>query len=107
MQVLVIASPRIGAKIEEWEQQASAACAGFAVVLAAHGLGLGAMWKSVPFTRGTGLTDLLGLTPDEQLLGWVNVGTPAGVPPPRPEADPATYAHVLRHTTPVTYQPAQ
>jgi len=91
MQIAIVSSPLVGAKIEEWEQVASASCTGFAIVLAAHALGFGAMWKSVPFTRGLGLTNILGLADHEQLLGWVNVGTASGAPAPRPAADPAAY----------------
>ncbi|HYQ30235.1 MAG TPA: nitroreductase, partial [Polyangiaceae bacterium] len=63
--VVLIASPKPG-KIEKWEQLATAACAGYAVVLAAHALGIGAVWKSVPFTRGKGLTELFGLSASEE-----------------------------------------
>jgi len=46
-------------------------------VLAATGLGYGAVWKSAP-VLGTGpVRDLFACTPDETLLGWVNIGTPA------------------------------
>ena len=63
--IAVIASPKPG-KIERWEQHATAACTGYAIVLAAHALGVGAVWKSVPFTRGQALTELLGLTDAEK-----------------------------------------
>lgn len=86
-QVLLIASPRVGHKIAAWEQQATAACTGYAIALAAHALGLGAIWKNAPFDRGEALSALLGLAPHERLLGWINVGTIAGMralpePPP-------------------------
>ena len=78
--IAVVAAPR-PAKVERWEQVASAACCGYAIVLAAHALGLGAMWKSVPFRTGPLLVDVLDMEPDDELMGWVLVGTPA---------DPAT-----------------
>jgi nitroreductase len=86
-QVLLVASPRVGHKIAQWEQQATAACTGYAIALAAHALGLGAIWKNAPFDRGEALCSLLGLAPHERLLGWINVGTIAGMralpePPP-------------------------
>ncbi len=74
--VAVVATPR-PAKVERWEQVASAACTGFGLVLAAHALGFGAMWKSVPFRSGPLLVDMFDLEPDDELLGWVLVGTPA------------------------------
>lgn len=86
-QVLLIASPHVGHKIAEWEQLATAACTGYAIALAAHALGLGAVWKNAPFDRGAALCSLLGLAPHERLLGWINVGTIVGMralpePPP-------------------------
>lgn len=78
--VVLVASPKPG-KIEIWEQNATAACAGYALVLAAHALGVGAVWKSVPFTKGPALTEALGLSETEEMLGWVHLGTEA-----RPDA---------------------
>lgn len=82
--IALIASPR-NDKIERWEQHATAACAGYAIVLAAHALGVGANWKSVPFTRGEALTRVLGLAADEQLFGWIHLGR-AGDMAPAPRA---------------------
>lgn len=73
-QVLLIASPRVGHKIAEWEQLTSAGCTGYAIALAAHALGLGAIWKNAPFDRAAALTERLGLGPHERLLGWINIG---------------------------------
>ncbi len=86
--IAVVAAPR-PAKVERWEQVASAACTGFAIVVAAHALGFGAMWKSVPFRTGPLLADMFDLEPDDELLGWVLVGTPADPEATvgRPEAD--------------------
>ena len=74
--VAVVATPK-PAKVERWEQVVSAACAGYAIVLAAHGLGLGAMWKSVPFRTGPKIRSLFDLGADDELLGWILLGTPA------------------------------
>jgi nitroreductase len=72
--VVLIYSPKPG-KIDLWEQSAAAACAGYAIVLAAHALGVGAVWKSVPFTKGRALTETLGLAENEEMLGWIHLGT--------------------------------
>jgi nitroreductase len=74
--IVLIASPKPG-KIEHWEQSATASCAGYAIVLAAHALGIGAAWKSVPFTRARALTESLGLSADEEMLGFIHLGTVA------------------------------
>ena len=51
---LIAVAARIdtAAKVPAWEQIASASCAGYAIALAAHQLGLGAMWKSAPVHEG-------------------------------------------------------
>lgn len=72
--IAIIASPRAG-KVETWEQHITAACAGYAIVLAAHAQGVGAVWKSVPFTRGAALSALFGLAETEELFGWIHLGT--------------------------------
>ena len=76
-QVVLVASPDPSSNVEVWEQVASASCTGYAVVLAATGLGYGAVWKSAPVLDTGPVRDLFDCGPDEVLLGWVNVGTPA------------------------------
>lgn len=71
--VAVAARITVG-KIPVWEQVASASCAGYALTLAAHQLGLGAMWKSSPFHDGVALREVLDLTDHDVFLGWVNLG---------------------------------
>lgn len=83
--VALIASPR-SEKIERWEQLATAACAGYAVVLAAYALGIGANWKSVPFTRGAALARVLGLADGEEMFGWIHLGRASEEVAPAPRA---------------------
>jgi len=85
--VALIASPRPGAKVPVWEQEASAACTGFALVLAAEALGFGAVWKSAPVHEGRALAELLALSPGERFLGWVNLGTNTRETKPRAPVD--------------------
>ncbi len=75
--VVLIASPDPTSNVEIWEQVASASCTGYAMVLAATGLGYGAVWKSAGVLGTTPVRALFDLTVNESLLGWVNVGTPA------------------------------
>jgi nitroreductase len=95
--IAVVARVDAGAKIPVWEQVASASCAGYAIALAAHQLGLGAMWKSTPFQSGPLLREVLDMSEDDQFLGWVNVGRiPAARPDaPRAEVDLTDIARVL------------
>jgi nitroreductase len=75
MCVAVVASPTDGHKVPEWEQVASASCTGYAMALAAHAIGLGAVWKSAPFVDAPPLRECFGVTGSERLLGWVNLGS--------------------------------
>ncbi len=103
--IAIIASPKPG-KIETWEQVATASCTGYAIVLAAHALDIGAVWKSVPFTRGKGLTELFSLHATEEVLGWVHLGTPMkALPEPRRPFDVSTVTTVLDGGTPRPFHP--
>lgn len=93
--VVVIAAQQAGGKAEPWEQSATAACAGFAVVLAANALGVGAVWKSSPFMRGRALVHVLGLGPDESALGWINLGRELAPAEARRAPDVSALATVL------------
>lgn len=104
--IAVIASPKPG-KIELWEQQATAACTGYAIILAAHALGVGAVWKSVPFTRGRALAELFSLAEGEQMLGWIHLGTVAdAAPATRPTLDLGAVAIQIDGSAAAPYRPA-
>jgi nitroreductase len=75
--VVLVASPDPHSNVPVWEQVASAACTGYAMVLAATGLGYGAVWKSAAVLESDPVRALFALGAHEQLLGWVNVGSPA------------------------------
>jgi nitroreductase len=74
--VVLIASPDPGSNVPVWEQVASASCTGYAMVLAAAALGLGAVWKSAAVLEAEPVRTLFSLNEHEKLLGWVNLGTP-------------------------------
>jgi len=74
--VVLIASPHPESNVPVWEQVASASCTGYAIVLAAVALGFGAVWKSAAVLDTEPVRSLFGLSEEERLLGWVNIGTP-------------------------------
>jgi nitroreductase len=85
MIVVVVSSPRPHPKIQTWEQRASAVCAAHGIVLAAHALGFGAMWRSGWYGNARKVRAHLGLADGEHVTAWIYLGTPAGPPPaPRP-----------------------
>lgn len=73
--IMVISSPDRGSNVELWEQEASAACAGYAMVLAATQMGLGAQWKSAPVLGTVAIAECFALTQGERPLGWINLGS--------------------------------
>ena len=89
--IVLVARTVAGHKIPEIEQVLSAAAAGMNVLNAIHALGFGAKW----ITGGNCYDDQFkrdfGLEPNDQLLGFIQVGTPAANvnPPNRP--DPAQF----------------
>jgi nitroreductase len=91
--VVLISSPKDDGKTPEWEQVASAATTGYAMLLAAEALGLASGWKSAHHLDGDSLKDLLNLGPRETVMGWINLGhmpdkVAAGIGlKPRPEVD--------------------
>lgn len=77
--IAVIASPDPGSNVPVWEQVASASCTGYALVLGATALGYGAVWKSASVLDSAPVRRFFVLGVYEQLLGWVNVGSPAAL----------------------------
>ncbi|HEV2372198.1 MAG TPA: nitroreductase [Streptosporangiaceae bacterium] len=94
--VSIICAPRDVPKVPPWEQLASAVAMAHNLALLLHDRGWGAMWRTGEPSRSAAVRDLLGVGPDEQLLGWLYVGTPAAVPAAeRPALDIAEKVSVL------------
>ena len=86
--VVVAAKLRRGHKIPEIEQIASAAAAAQTIVLAAPALGYGAVWRTGAPAYDPGMKVALGLAADDEIIGFIYIGTNAGGSSsfPRPEA---------------------
>lgn len=85
----VVFVPRQSPKIPEWEMFLSGGMAAMNLMVAANALGYGtnliSNWYSdVPEGRA-----LLGLAPQERVVGFVHIGTLASPAPERPRPDPA------------------
>jgi nitroreductase len=105
--LLVALAARIREKrgVPPWEQIASAACTGYVMTLAAHELGLGAIWKTSPFLDGKEIRKVLDLTKGDAPLGWVNLGRHVKPARSRPDIDLAPIVRVLgTDGTPRPYQ---
>jgi nitroreductase len=86
--VAVAAKVRKGHKIPEIEQIASASAAAQTIMLAAPALGYGAVWKTGAPAYDPAVKTALGLAEDDDIIGFLYIGTRAGgsSPIPRPEA---------------------
>jgi nitroreductase len=86
--VVVAAKVRKGHKIPEIEQIASASAAAQTIMLAAPALGYGAVWKTGAPAYDPAVKTALGLTEDDDIIGFLYIGTRIGgsSPIPRPAA---------------------
>ena len=88
--VIVVVAGHVhkGHKIPAIEQLASAAAAAQTIMIAAPALGYGAMWKTGAPAYDPGVKAALGLDPDDEIVGFMYIGTRAGgsSPAARPAA---------------------
>lgn len=91
MVLVVIARVLPHPKIPESEQVLAVACAAHGVLLAAHAQGLGAVWRTGEFAYDPYVAQQLGLADNEQVLGFIYVGTPDGNQRTPPELDPRDF----------------
>ncbi len=82
--LIVVVAARIqkGHKIPESEQFASTAAAAQNIMLAAHAQGYGAMWKTGAPAYDAGVKLALGLTSEDEIVGFLYLGTRVGGPSP-------------------------
>jgi nitroreductase len=85
--IAVVATVIEGHKIPAIEQVLSGAAAAMNILNAAHALGFGAKWVTGANCYDAGFRAAFGLEPNQQLLGFIHIGTP-GAPTEtlRPEA---------------------
>lgn len=81
--VAVVATPVAGHKVPVVEQLLSGGAVCFALLLAAQGMGFGAQWLTGWAAYDREILAGLGLAPEEQLLGFIHIGTPQGEAPER------------------------
>lgn len=91
--IAVSARLRDNPKVPHIEQVLSAGAAVMNLLNAFHALGFGAVWLTGPSAYDPAVAAALGLHSDEQLLGFVYVGTIGSVVPTAPER-PAPTAFV-------------
>ena len=76
--IVVIACLQDHPKVPQHEQLLAAGCAAHGLLLAAHGLGLGAMWRTGALTEDPLVTSGLGLASNERIIGFIYLGNVEG-----------------------------
>jgi nitroreductase len=87
--IVVAAQLKPSDKIPEVEQIISAGAAAQNIMLAAHALGFGAMWRTGAPAYDASIKQALGLSVNDTIIGFIYIGTRVGgsSPLPRPEPD--------------------
>lgn len=85
--IVVSASIRDNPKVPPIEQIVATGAAAQNMMLAAHALGFGAMWRTGPNAYDSELKQALGLSREDVLIGFLYIGTPASRPPVRETGD--------------------
>lgn len=95
MVITVVAKTQQHVKVPVLEQQIAAGCATMAMQQAAFAMGLGAVWRTGDFAFDRHVHQALGLTHDDQIVGFLYVGTPAVKAPIKPMKDGCLFARWL------------
>ena len=88
----VVSAPASHPKVPLWEQQLSSAAVCLNLVHAVHAFGFSAQWLTGWYAYDAEACAYLGLTPGEQIAGFIHIGTPT-MPPAerdRPDVDALT-----------------
>ncbi|GAB4499294.1 MAG: nitroreductase family protein [Anaerolineales bacterium] len=70
------------AKVLEIENISAASAACMNILLAAHALGLGAIWRTGEWALDAKVKEFLGFAPDQHIVGFIYVGYPDVMPEP-------------------------
>ena len=95
MVITVVAKTKQHDKVPVLEQQLAVGCATMAMQQAAFSIGLGAVWRTGDFAFDPIVNQQLGLTADDQIIGFLYVGTPAVVAPIKPLKSGLQFARYL------------
>ncbi|MDB4896571.1 MAG: nitroreductase, partial [Firmicutes bacterium] len=87
--IAVTAHPAGKPNVVREEEIAATSAAVQNMLLAAHGLGLGAVWRTGPAAQHPRTNELFGLEPGEELVGFVYMGYPDMEAPRRHRASVA------------------
>ncbi|EKT4468963.1 nitroreductase family protein [Pseudomonas putida] len=89
--IVVIARLQDHFKIPKSEQRLAAGCAAHGILIAAHAQGIGAVWRTGDMAFDAYVHQGLGLAENEELIGYLYVGTPATEPRTAPVLETADF----------------
>lgn len=78
--VVVVATLQDHFKVPKAEQRLTAACAAHSILLAAYAQGIGAVWRTGELSYSPHVANGLGLADNEEVIGFLYVGTPLNPP---------------------------
>ncbi|MBI6604255.1 MULTISPECIES: nitroreductase family protein [Pseudomonas] len=89
--VVVIARLQEHFKVPKSEQLLAAACAAHGILLAAYAQGIGAVWRTGELSYSAHVARGLGLAANEEVIGFLYLGTPQNPPRTAPKEDVAAF----------------
>ena len=96
MVIIIAATPRPHDQVPVFDQQLTAGCTVMAMQMAAQALGFGGIWRSGWFMYDRGLHRDLGFSDQDQIVGFLYLGTPQReLRPPPQVGDIDSYIRVL------------
>ena len=95
MVITVVAKTQEHAKVPVLEQYIAAGCATMAMQQAAFSLGIGAVWRTGDFAFDRNVHQQLGLNEQDQIIGFLYVGTPSVQAPIKPLKEGRQFARFL------------
>ncbi|MBA1200660.1 NAD(P)H nitroreductase [Pseudomonas capeferrum] len=89
--IVVIACLQDHYKVPKSEQRLAAGCAAHGILLAAHAQGIGAVWRTGDLAFDDHVHQGLGMAENEEVIGYLYVGTPENQPRPAPVLETAEF----------------
>ncbi len=93
--ILAYLSPKDHPKVPHIEQVLSLGASVQNLLMAAHFMGVGAIWRSGKLCFNPHLAKLLGLKPQESILGFIFLGEEEGTKRPVPVIDPSEFVSYI------------
>ena len=95
MIVILVSSIKEHPKVPALEQMFSTAAAGQNILLALNALGFGGIWRTGKFALNKEIGSFLELDDNQEVLGYLYIGTPIGVNKKIPQLDPKDFVKKL------------